>query len=93
MSAIDTQVVPATRDLGDGFKVRRALPSIKRRMVGPFVFLDEMGPVQLAPGAGLDVRPHPHIGLATVTIFSTARSCTRTASACASRFAPATSTG
>ena len=67
MSAIDTQVVPATRDLGDGFKVRRALPSIKRRMVGPFVFLDEMGPVQLAPGAGLDVRPHPHIGLATVT--------------------------
>jgi len=67
MSAIDTQVVPATRDLGDGFKVRRVLPSLKRRMVGPFVFLDEMGPVRLAPGAGLDVRPHPHIGLATVT--------------------------
>ena len=67
MNAIDTQVVPATRDLGDGFKVRRVLPSLKRRMVGPFVFLDEMGPVRLAPGGGLDVRPHPHIGLATVT--------------------------
>ena len=64
---IDTQIVPAPRDLGDGFKVRRALPSLNRRMVGPFVFLDEMGPAKLAPGAGLDVRPHPHIGLATVT--------------------------
>jgi redox-sensitive bicupin YhaK (pirin superfamily) len=67
MNVIETQVVPATRDLGEGFKVRRVLPSSKRRMVGPFVFLDEMGPVRLAPGAGLDVRPHPHIGLATVT--------------------------
>jgi len=67
MSAIETEIVPATRDLGDGFKVRRALPSMERRMVGPFVFLDEMGPAQLAPGGGLDVRPHPHIGLATVT--------------------------
>jgi redox-sensitive bicupin YhaK (pirin superfamily) len=65
--SLDTEIVPATRDLGDGFKVRRALPSAKRRMVGPFVFLDEMGPAQLAPGEGLDVRPHPHIGLATVT--------------------------
>ncbi len=67
MSSLENEVVPATRDLGDGFKVRRALPSVKRRMVGPFVFLDEMGPAQLAPGEGLDVRPHPHIGLATVT--------------------------
>ena len=67
MSVLDAEVVPATRDLGDGFKVRRALPSMARRMVGPFVFLDEMGPAQLAPGEGLDVRPHPHIGLATVT--------------------------
>jgi hypothetical protein len=67
MTSIETQVVPATRDLGEGFKVRRALPSMNRRRVGPFVFLDEMGPAQLAPGAGLDVRPHPHIGLATVT--------------------------
>jgi redox-sensitive bicupin YhaK (pirin superfamily) len=60
-------LVPATRDLGDGFKVRRALPSAKRRSIGPFVFLDEMGPTRFAPGTGLDVRPHPHIGLATVT--------------------------
>ncbi|MFL6574727.1 MAG: pirin family protein [Burkholderiales bacterium] len=66
-TVIEATVVPATRDLGDGFQVRRALPSIQRRMIGPFVFLDEMGPVRLAPGSGLDVRPHPHIGLATVT--------------------------
>jgi redox-sensitive bicupin YhaK (pirin superfamily) len=59
--------VPRTRDLGDGFQVRRALPSNECRSVGPFVFFDHMGPVQLAPGHGLDVRPHPHIGLATVT--------------------------
>jgi redox-sensitive bicupin YhaK (pirin superfamily) len=59
--------VPAIRDLGDGFTVRRALPSAERRTIGPFVFLDEMGPVTMAPGSGLDVRPHPHIGLATVT--------------------------
>ncbi len=60
-------IAPRTRDLGDGFLVRRILPYAKRRMVGPFVFLDEMGPVDFAPGTGLDVRPHPHIGLATVT--------------------------
>jgi redox-sensitive bicupin YhaK (pirin superfamily) len=60
-------VVPRTSDLGDGFTVRRALPSATQRMVGPFVFLDAMGPVTFAPGRGLDVRPHPHIGLATVT--------------------------
>jgi redox-sensitive bicupin YhaK (pirin superfamily) len=54
------------RDLG-GFSVRRVLPSLGRRTVGPFVFLDQMGPAELAAGAGLDVRPHPHIGLATVT--------------------------
>jgi redox-sensitive bicupin YhaK (pirin superfamily) len=65
--AVEVVVTPATRDLGDGFQVRRALPSPQRRMIGPFVFLDEMGPVHLAPGTGLDVRPHPHIGLATVT--------------------------
>src|SRR5204862_7133966 len=58
---------PRTRDLGDGFEVRRALPAAQRRAVGPFVFFDQMGPVALAPGKGLDVRPHPHIGLATVT--------------------------
>jgi redox-sensitive bicupin YhaK (pirin superfamily) len=58
---------PPTRDLGDGFQVRRALPSAKRRIVGPFVFFDQMGPVTLRDGQALDVRPHPHIGLATVT--------------------------
>src|ERR1044072_7708534 len=60
-------IVPPVRDLGDGFTVRRALPSVGQRMVAPFVFFDRMGPVTLAPGRGLDVRPHPHIGLATVT--------------------------
>lgn len=67
MDFIDQVIIPRTRDLGDGFEVRRALPSAGRRMVGPFVFLDEMGPTVLQPGVGLDVRPHPHIGLATVT--------------------------
>ncbi|HEY0490047.1 MAG TPA: pirin family protein [Telluria sp.] len=66
-SALDVVVVPRTHDLGDGFNVRRALPSRERRMVGPFVFLDEMGPHRFHAGQGLDVRPHPHIGLATVT--------------------------
>lgn len=60
-------IVPRKRDLGDGFEVRRALPAIERRMVGPFVFFDQMGPATLEDGHGLDVRPHPHIGLATVT--------------------------
>ena len=54
------------RDLG-GFEVRRVLPSAKRRTVGPFIFLDQAGPAELGPGQGIDVRPHPHIGLATVT--------------------------
>lgn len=66
-SMIETRIVPRARDLGDGFQVRRALPDAKRRSVGPFVFFDQMGPAELAPGGGLDVRPHPHIGLATVT--------------------------
>lgn len=66
-SVLETVVVPRTHDLGDHFEVRRALPSRQRRMVGPFVFLDQMGPHVFAPGRGLDVRPHPHIGLATVT--------------------------
>jgi redox-sensitive bicupin YhaK (pirin superfamily) len=59
-------LVAPSRDLG-GFRVRRALPSVQRRMVGSFIFFDQMGPVQFQPGQGLDVRPHPHIGLATVT--------------------------
>jgi redox-sensitive bicupin YhaK (pirin superfamily) len=60
-------ITPRPSDLGDGFMVHRALPSMQRRAVGPFVFLDEFGPVQMAPGQGMDVRPHPHIGLATVS--------------------------
>jgi redox-sensitive bicupin YhaK (pirin superfamily) len=64
---IEQVVVPAVRDLGDGFQVRRALPCPERQMVGPFIFLDQMGPMSLKVGQGLDVRPHPHIGLATLT--------------------------
>jgi redox-sensitive bicupin YhaK (pirin superfamily) len=54
-------------DLGDGFTVRRLLPALLARHVGPFVFFDHMGPADFAPGKGMDVRPHPHIGLATIT--------------------------
>ncbi len=60
-------IEPRLHDLGDGFSVRRVLPSRLCRHVGPFVFFDHIGPVDLAAGRGLDVRPHPHIGLATVT--------------------------
>lgn len=68
---VETVVDTRARDLVDGFKVRRALPSRQRRMVGPFIFLDQMGPEVLREGRGLDVAPHPHIGLATVTyLFS-----------------------
>lgn len=66
-SGIDLVIPAPLRDLGDGFTVRRALPSARRRMVGPFIFLDAMGPASFKGGEGLDVRPHPHIGLATVT--------------------------
>lgn len=66
-TALETAITPRGRDLGDGFEVRRALPAAQRRMIGPFVFFDQMGPVALRGGKGLDVRPHPHIGLATVT--------------------------
>ncbi|PLC50758.1 hypothetical protein CR159_07120 [Pollutimonas subterranea] len=66
-SPLEVVVVPRSHDLGDNFEVRRALPSRERRMVGPFVFLDQMGPHVFSPRRGLDVRPHPHIGLATVT--------------------------
>ena len=61
------RLTPHHRDLGEGFMVRRLLPDIALRTVGPFVFFDHMGPVDFAAGHGLDVRPHPHIGLATVT--------------------------
>jgi redox-sensitive bicupin YhaK (pirin superfamily) len=65
--ALETLIVTRTREISDGFDVRRALPSVHRRMVGPFIFLDQMGPAVFPAGKGLDVRPHPHIGLATVT--------------------------
>ena len=64
--AIEMLIVPRARDLG-GFSVRRALPSKQRQMVGPFIFFDQMGPAEFLLGAGMDVRPHPHIGLSTVT--------------------------
>jgi redox-sensitive bicupin YhaK (pirin superfamily) len=63
---VELVIAGRPRDLG-GFAVRRVLPSPKRRLIGPFVFFDHMGPATLAPGAGIDVRPHPHIALATVT--------------------------
>lgn len=66
VDAIETVIVPRARDLG-GFEVRRALPAPRRQMVGPFIFFDQMGPAEFLTGQGLDVRPHPHIGLATVT--------------------------
>ena len=64
--AIEHVIVPRARDLG-GFEVRRALPAAEKQMVGPFIFFDQMGPAEFLIGAGIDVRPHPHIGLATVT--------------------------
>lgn len=66
-TAIDLIIESRTRELIEGFKVRRVLPHVKRRMIGPFIFFDEMGPEILTAGKGLDVAPHPHIGLATVT--------------------------
>ena len=63
---VDLIIEPRSRDLG-GFEVRRILPYAKRRLVGPFIFLDEMGPADFPAGQGISVRPHPHIGLATVT--------------------------
>jgi redox-sensitive bicupin YhaK (pirin superfamily) len=63
---IEQAITPVTHDLG-AFKVRRALPARARTMVGPFIFVDEFGPAQMLPGDGMDVRPHPHINLATVT--------------------------
>ncbi len=66
VDAIETVIVPRARDLGD-FEVRRALPAPKRQMVGPFIFFDQMGPAEFITGQGVDIRPHPHIGLSTVT--------------------------
>ncbi|MDG6078697.1 pirin family protein [Erythrobacter litoralis] len=66
MSVFEQLLTPTTHDLGQ-FQVRRVLPSKKRSMVGPFIFVDEFGPAQLDLGKGMDVRPHPHINLSTVT--------------------------
>ena len=67
MSSVLQLITAARRDLGDGFHVLRAVPTTAARSVGPFVFVDHFGPTVLAPGKAMDVRPHPHIGLATVT--------------------------
>jgi len=70
VDAIETVIIPRARDLG-GFEVRRALPAPQRQMVGPFIFFDQFGPVEFITGQGIDVRPHPHIGLSTVSyLFS-----------------------
>jgi hypothetical protein len=66
-NAFERTIAPESRDLGDGFLVRRAIPSVECRAIGPFVFFDHFGPTTFHAGSGLDVRPHPHIGLATVT--------------------------
>jgi redox-sensitive bicupin YhaK (pirin superfamily) len=66
VDSIEHVIIPRARDLGN-FEVRRALPSAQRQMVGPFIFFDQMGPVMMQSGQGVDVRPHPHIGLSTVT--------------------------
>ena len=66
IDAIDTVIVSRARDLGN-FEVRRALPAPNRQMVGPFIFFDQMGPAEFLPTRGMDVRPHPHIGLATIS--------------------------
>src|SRR6201990_2393208 len=65
-SSIKAVLKPHLRDIGN-LVVRRVLPAMAARLVGPFIFFDHMGPAKLAPGTGIDVRPHPHIGLATVT--------------------------
>lgn len=64
--AIELVIVPRAHDVG-GFEVHRALPAREKQMIGPFIFFDQMGPGEFLTGSGLDVRPHPHIGLATVT--------------------------
>ncbi len=72
VDSIQTVIIPRARDLG-GFEVRRALPAPQRQMVGPFIFFDQMGPAEFLTARGIDVRPHPHIGLATVTYLHRGR--------------------
>lgn len=66
--AIETLIIPRARDLG-GFEVKRALPAPQRQMVGPFIFFDHIGPAEILTGKSIDIRPHPHIGLGTVTFL------------------------
>ncbi|MTH78132.1 pirin family protein [Paracoccus aestuariivivens] len=66
LDSIETLIIPRARDLGS-FEVMRALPAPKRQMVGPFIFFDQAGPAEFLTGQGVDIRPHPHIGLGTVT--------------------------
>jgi hypothetical protein len=81
---VETVIVPRARDLG-GFEVRRALPSRERQMIGPFIFFDQMGPAEFRSGQGIDVRPHPHTKLATVSYLFEAKLSIATASARCSR--------
>ena len=65
---VETVIHPKPKDIG-AFSVRRCLPSSEKRSIGPFVFFDEMGPATMPPGVGMDVRPHPHVNLATITFM------------------------
>ena len=65
--SVEQKLEARTRPIGEGLEVRRVLPATERRMVGPFIFFDHLGPFSLAPERGVDVRPHPHLGLATMT--------------------------
>src|SRR6516225_2844011 len=73
--ALELVVVPRVRDLGNGFAVRRAMTNDKRQMVGPFIFFDQMGPVQFLAGQGMDVRSHPTLAWRLLPISSMAASC------------------
>ena len=66
MSIVDLAIIPKEKNLGD-FTVKRSLPDARRKLVGPFIFFDHMGPARFEPGKGVNVRAHPHIGLATIT--------------------------
>lgn len=76
MEKVEVMITARPRDIG-GFSVRRILPFATRRMVGPFIFFDHMGPAEFSPGQGIDVRPHPHINLATVTYLFEGKICHR----------------
>ena len=84
---MNTILKPHVRDIG-GLEVRRLLPAFPQKMVGPFIFFDHMGPARFAPGTGIDVRPHPHIGLATVTYLFEGAIVHRDSLGCVQRIAP-----